>query len=108
MEIISKDFYSNCMIQAFIHKIKGWNNVSIFYLAPRYREIYMPHFMWTDGKYDYDFGIEKNLTLAIKFLFFKGHIRKYPLGRNKKYIAMEISNYFSRKAEKESINPVYS
>ena len=53
---------------------------------PWHNEVFCPHFMWSDGKHDYDFGNEgmgdqrlKNWTLH------KGHIRQRGLGFNQKY-----------------------
>ena len=33
-EIISKDYYSNCLIEAIKAKLKDWNNIKITYVSP--------------------------------------------------------------------------
>lgn len=58
MEIISNDFYSNCLIEAVKAKVKDWKHIKIIYVSPFDNEVFCPHFFWSDGKYDYDFGIE--------------------------------------------------
>lgn len=79
-----KYFYSNCLFQALKAKLKNPKQVKITYVSPFDNEVFCPHFLWTDGKNDYDFGIERHLPLY-KVLFFKGHIRKRNLGFNQKY-----------------------
>ena len=93
-EYISKSFYSNCFIQAIKHKLLNWKNVKITYIAPKYGESYwyVPHFLWSDGKYDYDFGVEKHLN-HLQVFWFKGCIRKRDLGWNEKYKQKRIENY---------------
>ena len=43
-----------------------------------------PHFLWSDGEYDYDFGVEEHLK-GLQIFWFKGYIRKRKLGFNLKY-----------------------
>ena len=80
----SKDFYSNCLLEALKHKFRNWNNVSITYISPRYNEVFCPHFLWSDGEHDYDFGVERELKWYEVF-WFKGHIRQRKLGWNKRW-----------------------
>ena len=93
-ENISEPFYSNCIIQAIKHKIMDWRNVEITYIPPKYGESYwyVPHLLWSDGKYDYDFGVERHLNYLQVFLF-KGCIRRRNLGWNKKYKQRRIAYY---------------
>ena len=81
--IISKDFYSNCLFEALKAKLKN-PKVKITYVSPFANEVFCPHFLWSDGKSDYDFGIERHLKLHER-LWFKGHIRQRALGFNEKY-----------------------
>ena len=81
--IISKDFYSNCLLEALKAKLKN-PKVKITYVSPFANEVFCPHFLWSDGKSDYDFGIERPLKLHER-LWFKGHIRQRALGFNEKY-----------------------
>ena len=93
-EYVSESFYSNCVIQAIKHKLLDWKNVTITYIPPKYGESYwyVPHLLWSDGKYDYDFGTERHLNYLQVFLF-KGCIRRRSLGWNEKYKKRRIENY---------------
>lgn len=74
-------FYSNCLIEAIKAKLKNPKNVKVFYI--RAKGDIIPHFMWTDGLYDYDFTIVKDDNCNKKLIneiFFKGRIRKCDLG----------------------------
>ena len=90
-------FYSNCMLEAIKAKLKDWKNVKITYIPPKYNECYCPHFLWSDGINDYDFGIERYLKWYERF-WFKGEIRKRKLGWNKKWKSYRIARY-KRKAK---------
>lgn len=82
--IITKPFYSNCIIEAIKAKIKNPKNVK-FTIIWKINMIF-PHIMWTDGKYDYDFGFEKHQNISmIHLVFYKGVIHKRNLGFNKKF-----------------------
>lgn len=78
LKIVSKDYYSNCLIEAVKAKIKD-HNVKIIIFLPWNNEIWCPHFMWYDGTYVYDFGIEKRIPWIAAWTIHKGHIRKRPL-----------------------------
>lgn len=81
-EKVSDYFYSNCLIEALKAKIKNPSNVVITYV-PR-SEKGTPHFLWSDGVADFDFGVDERLEWW-QILFFKGCIRKRNLGFNEKY-----------------------
>jgi hypothetical protein len=81
--IISKDFYSNCLIEVLKAKLKN-PKIKITYVSPFANEVFCPHFLWSDGENDYDFGIERHLKWYEK-LYFKGHIRQRELRFNEKY-----------------------
>ena len=87
-EIISDEYYSNCMIEALKAKIKN-RNVKIYFCKPRITEnghFQMGHFMWSDGKADYDFSdFEENGLPPYRTLIFKGAIRKFEHGFAEKY-----------------------
>ena len=78
-----KLFYSNCLIEAIKAKIKN-PKIKITYISPKINEVFSPHWLWSDGVNDYDFGIEKELKWFQVF-WFKGYIRKRNLGFNQKY-----------------------
>lgn len=88
------DFYSNCLIQALKAKIKHPFKVKITFIRPRLTECPYPcpHFMWSDGEYDYDFGVERYLK-PTEVVWFKGYIRKRKLGFNQKYKELRIKKY---------------
>ena len=81
-EIIKGPFWSNCLFEAVKAKIKHPFMVKVT-IVPR-SEANCPHFLWSDGEYDYDFGAERRLTGA-QILLFRGYIRRRGLGFNKKY-----------------------
>lgn len=87
-EIISKDYYSNCLIEAVKAKLKDWSHIKIIYVSPFDNEVFCPHFFWSDGKYDYDFGIEgMGARGIIDWTIHKGHVRKRGLGFAERYKA---------------------
>lgn len=83
-------FYSNCLFETIKHKIKDWKNVKITYIPARYNTCFCPHFLWSDGKHDYDFGVERYLRWYERF-WFKGEIRTRKLGFNQKWKAYLIA-----------------
>ena len=76
-----KYFYSNCLFEAIKAKIR---NPKVKITVVLISEAGKPHFLWIDGKYDYDFGVERPLP-GWHIPCFKGHIRKRALGFNEKY-----------------------
>lgn len=84
-QIITNDYYSNCIIEAFRAKLKDWKNVKITYISPFRNVVFCPHFLWSDGKYDYDFGYETRNRSISNWTIHKGHIRQRELGFNQKY-----------------------
>ena len=83
-EVVSKDYYSNCLIEAIKAKLKN-HRLKIIFFVPWRNEIFCPHFMWSDGKYDYDFGCEYNLSLPFAWTIHKGHIRRRSAGFARRY-----------------------
>ena len=81
-EIIKGPFWSNCFFEAAKAKIKHPIKVRVT-VVPR-SEANCPHFLWSDGEYDYDFGVERRL-IGMQILLFRGYIRRHRLGFNKKY-----------------------
>lgn len=85
---ISEEFYSNCCVEAIRAKLKN-KQVKIFFCKPRITEnghFQMAHFMWTDGKADYDFSDNEVDGLPwYKCFWFRGRIRKFNLGFAEKY-----------------------
>jgi hypothetical protein len=96
-DVISKDFYSNCFVQAMKRKIRHPFKVKLTYIRPKYGESFpfVPHFLWSDGEYDYDFGVEKYLK-AYQVFWFKGNIRRRNLGWNEEYKQKRIERYNKR------------
>jgi hypothetical protein len=83
--IISKEYYSNCLIEAVKAKLKD-RKVSITFVSPFDNEEFCPHFLWSDGEYDYDFGWEhRRVPLFFAWTLHRGHIRRRALGYNERY-----------------------
>lgn len=89
-KINNKLFYSNCFIEALKAKIKNPIKIKITFV-PR-SEANCPHFLWSDGKNDYDFGAEKHIS-GFHILWFKGNIRKRKCGFNERY-KTEMINFW--------------
>lgn len=79
---ITHYFYSNCFFEAIKAKLKNPNKVKLT-IVPK-GEAGVPHFLWSDGEYDYDFGVEKYLEWW-QIPLFKGCIRRRNLGFNENY-----------------------
>lgn len=77
-------FYSNCLLEALKAKIKDPKRVKLTYLPPTVNECFCPHWLWSDGEHDYDFGVERYLKWYER-IWFKGHIRQRSLGFNEKW-----------------------
>ena len=77
-------FHSNCLIEAIYAKLEN-PKVKITVVPRGGRG--MPHFLWSDGEYDYSFGTNKGIS-RLQTLWFKGKIYKRALGFNEKYKRM--------------------
>ena len=88
-----ESFYSNCLIEALKEKIKHPFKVKLTIV--RRSEAGCPHFLWSDGQYDYDFGVERQLE-GCERLWFEGHIRQRALGFNEKYKKRMEENWRSK------------
>ena len=97
MQSITKPFYSNCLIEALKHKFKN-KDVVITYISPRYKGGLTPHFLWSDGVNDYDFGVDYKLKWY-NVPVFKGTIRQRPLGWNEMYKENLIKKYERNKSK---------
>ena len=82
-------FYSNCLIEAINAKLEN-PDVKIT-VIPRGGRGY-PHFLWSDGEYDYGFGTDKKLSM-LQALWFKGRIFRRGLGFNEEYKRMVRCKY---------------
>lgn len=81
-ENIKGTFWSNCFFEAVKAKARHPFNVKITIVPCS--EAKCPHFLWSDGKFDYDFGVERRLVGA-QILLFRGYVRRRGLGFNQKY-----------------------
>ena len=88
---VSPECVSNCMIEAIKAKLRNPRCVRIYFCKPHIMEnshFQMCHFMWTDGKADYDFSDDENRVMPwYKCLLFKGRIRQFRLGFAARYTA---------------------
>lgn len=101
LKIISKDFYSNCLIEAVKAKLKNWENIKITYVSPFSNEVFCPHILWSDGHADYDFGTEGKSGGILNYILYKGHIRQRKLGYNEKY--KNVCKEWRKKQKRQSI-----
>lgn len=105
MEVISSNFYSNCLIESIKAKIKDPKNVKITIVPPWYNEVFCFHAMWTDGVNDYDFGSEGMGDSFIgNWTVHKGHVRRYKLGSNDRYVRICKKRYHLRKERRRNKN----
>ena len=81
-EIVKGPFWSNCLLEAAKAKIRHPYTVKVTVVTRS--EARCPHFLWSDGEYDYDFGVERRLV-GTQILLFQGYIRRRGLGFNQKY-----------------------
>lgn len=81
-KIVKGPFLSNCLLEAAKAKIR--HPVKTKITAVLHSEAGCPHFLWSDGEYDYDFGVEQRLSGA-QILLFRGYIRRRELGFNQRY-----------------------
>lgn len=100
-ERVSKDFYSNCLIEAIRAKLQDPKNVKIFICWPIYNEAPCPHVMWSNGEADYDFGTSDFIPIIFAWTIHRGHIRKRKLGYAQHYIDIRKKLYERRKKQWE-------
>lgn len=94
-EVISKEFYSNCFFEAIKRKLRHPVKTKLTIIRAKYNKVPVPHFLWSDGKADYDFGVERHLK-PYEVLVFKGVIRRRNLGWNEEYKKNRIEKYKKR------------
>lgn len=98
-EIVKGPFKSNCFMEAMKAKLRHPFRTKIT-MVP-HSEANTVHFLWSDGEYDYDFGVERYLS-GLQILWFEGYIRRRGLGFNEKYKA-SMAKRHSRKNRKEDV-----
>lgn len=81
-EIIRGPFRSNCFLEAVKAKLRHPFKVKVTVVLRS--EARCPHFLWSDGQNDFDFGVDRRLVGA-QILLFRGYIRRNDLGSNQKY-----------------------
>lgn len=88
-QYITFEFKSNCMIEALKAKIRNPKGTKVYFCKPRITEngnFQWCHFMWSDGKFDYDFSDDENTPLPWYGCFwFVGRIRRFRCGFAKRY-----------------------
>ena len=86
-EYVSGEYLSNCFMEAMKAKLKDWRSVKVYICKPSRSQ--MIHFMWSDGKSDFDFsdsGANGDLPWY-KCLLFRGRVRKFERGFAASYAA---------------------
>ena len=95
-EYITGPYKSNCFIEAIKAKLKN-KKTRIYFCKPRIcknGKLQMAHFMWSDGKADFDFSDEEAQQLPwYKCFLFTGKIRKFPLGFAERYSRLRNSGW---------------
>lgn len=81
-DIVKGPFWSNCFIEAMKAKIRHPFRVRV--TAVIKSEAGCPHFLWSDGLYDYDFSVYRRLS-NLQILWFRGYIRRHELGFSERY-----------------------
>lgn len=88
-QYITDEYVSNCFFEAIKAKIKNPKVVKVYFCKPRITEngnFQWMHFMWTNGKSDYDFSDDENRPLAwYQRFWFSGRIRRFKKGFAKRY-----------------------
>lgn len=84
-KIVKGPFLSNCLLEAVKAKIRHPVKVKVTVVLRS--EARCPHFLWSDGQNDFDFGVDRRLV-GPQVLLFRGYIRRYTLGFNRKYKQM--------------------
>lgn len=80
--IISKSFYSNCLLEAIKAKLKNWKAMKLYVIKPNKHTNSSFHIMWVNQKTDlgYDFSDCRVHTNWWKSILFKGNLRQFPKG----------------------------
>ena len=81
-KIVKGPFLSNCLLEAAKAKIR--HPVKTKITAVLHSEAGCPHFLWSDGQNDFDFGVDRRLV-GPQVLLFRGYIRQHELGFNQEY-----------------------
>lgn len=89
-DYVSSVYKSNCLIEVMKAKIHN-PHIKIYFCKPSFQNkfLQMPHFMWSDGIFDYDFSDEENNPLPwYQCFWFSGRIRRFRFGFARKYSEM--------------------
>lgn len=90
----SKEFYSNCLIEAVKAKLRN-PKIKMMYCPAYFNEVPCPHWMWTDGSKEYDFST--GLLHWWQWIWHKGRIREYHSGTYSRYVSAMIEYKFYKK-----------
>lgn len=86
-------YRSNCFVEAMKAKIKNPKEVKVYFCKPQFikhSKFKMPHFMWSDGKYDFDFSCDRDTLLHwYECFWFTGRIKRYKLGFAKRLLSYQ-------------------
>lgn len=89
--LIDEPHYSSCLIEAIKAKIKDPKHIHIIFESPRKNIVFLPHVLWHDDIWIYDFISVDESTTWHDFLYYKGQTRKRPYIAYKKYKELERS-----------------
>ena len=95
----SKEFYSNCLIEAVKAKLRN-PKIRMMYCPAYFNEVPCPHWMWTDGSKEYDFST--GLLHWWQWIWHKGRIKEYHSGTYSRYVSAMIEYKFYKKQKSQT------
>lgn len=96
--IISKDFYSNCLVESIKAKLKNWKNTRIIYIPRKLNVANNCHFMWQDVLTEklYEFVSTKDCPSFLETIFEKGHIQEVPKERHNAFVNAGLKKFLKK------------
>lgn len=105
--VVSKDFYSNCLIEAVKAKLINWKTTKFIFIPKKYNTSGTCHFIWknlnTNELYEF-VSLKEGRVNLLRALFEKGHIIRTPWERHNRFVQLGVQRKvltFERKLEKK-------
>lgn len=89
-KVISKDYFSNCLIEAIKMKLKNWKDIKIHILPTYLINEKIGHFYWENKITNKFYGFQPTKKSVFKW-FFNGHVAEYSSEQQE-----ELVNYYLR------------
>lgn len=80
-KIVSKKYYSNCLIEALKNKLKHPFSTKVYFIKNKNQSF---HVMWSDSNFDFDFS-DSNGNVKRNFIY-EGYVRQFKKGFIQEYI----------------------